>query len=828
MELHESVRVRLFLWYTVGRFSCVMFFRVSLTKKTTYIPLFILLICIGGFFASPVSAEVCNCMNPAGAGYDPVARTNAEDSDTCKQFCIDEDAKAFSFNNGSIFSIDGSFIGKVGNAVLWTVDPFVSIGSSLIKGGLTSLAEGFLTVINIVLYALLAFISVLLTAATAIFGWATDASMFQHLFNLQSVYSLWGMIRDFFNLFFILTLLFIAFCTIFQIQAYNYKKWLLNLVLMALLTNFSFPVTRFLIDATNVPMYFFVQSMFDTSSQSTSSASTGAVEVFLSSGKIKEAVIPPLDKITSTMPHELTLKLVQAIVVLFLFASSLLVLAIMFLVRVIMLLVLTIFSPVGFAGSAIPGLNKFASQWWDNLFKYALFGPSAMLLLLVAVVFLREFKVDGKVAGDLNVVTSSLTASQSGSNLVEMFVVMFIPVIFIWIAINVGQKTGLAGADVAKKYGMMAMNKASGLDWTKRRWGSFKGEWDKRSKARYEANNAGSRLGRSTTLAADKVTSGKYFPGSKVSKNLSMSSIDTAQQARVKEEAERNRINDRTSDAELLRQRDEARKKGDKSHFVAVVQEMRNRDSLQGEIERSDMESIEKHFKSRGDVTNAVFAETQQKVAEKNLHAAYGDNVSEMTKALKTGKVKMEDQTANALTDKVLQAGLESNKIDQKVLDELSKDGEKGANITANIQAAMNAYEADFTGRHAAARSTDEKKALEKQRVAAHQAFLSHTGDFHAGALLATQNDVFKKADKTTFKRMSATAMDSYMPQVIQFTPSRKVVNIVSDLAEEDKTKAVSFISAIKNERSRGSMDANDTIDRLKDDHRTRKVTTYI
>jgi hypothetical protein len=224
-----------------------------------------------------------------------------------------------------------------------------------------------------------------------------------------------------------------------------------------------------------------------------------------------------------------------------------------------------------------------------------------------------------------------------------------------------------------------------------------------------------------------------------------------------------------------------------------------------------------------------VFAETQQKVAEKNLHAAYGDNVSEMTKALKSGKVKMEDQTANALTSEVLQAGLESNKIDQKVLDELSKDGEKSAKITAGIGDAMNAYEADFIGRRtaAAARSTDEAKALDKQRVAAHQSFLSHTGDFHSGALLATQNDVFKKADKTTFKKMSATEMNSYMPQIIQFTPSRKVVNIVSDLAEEDKTKAVSFISAIEQEKYRGNMDARDTIERLKDDHRTRKVTTY-
>ncbi len=695
----------------------------------------------------------------------------------------------------------------------------------------------FLAAINWVLYILLGFFALLFSLAASVFAWAVDATVWQQLFNMKSVYNLWGMIRDFFNLFFILTLLFIAFCTIFQIQAYNYKKWLLNLVLMALLTNFSFPVARFLIDATNVPMYFFFDNAVGNGG--------GGVQIFesfIGGSRMNTLLFPEIkDMATLQGDTKVTGQLIRSIVFVFILASSLLVLAVLFLVRLVALVLLVIFSPVGFAGSAIPWTQSFSKKWWDYFFKYALFGPAAALMILVSVKFLQEFS--GVEAAAQSSATSAAAmikskaagtvAAEADANIITSMVTALIPVILIWTSISVGQMMGIAGgakvAGFAQKFVKGTAAKLTGYNAGKQRWGSFKGEWDKRSKARYEANNVGSRLGRSTTLAADKVTSGKYFPGSKVSKNMSMASIDTAQQARVKEEAERNRINDRTSDAELLRQRDEARKKGDKSHLVAVVQEMRNRDSLQGEIERSDMESIEKHFKSRGDVTSAVFAETQQKVAEKNLHAAYGDNVSEMTKALKSGKVKMEDQTANALTSKVLQAGLESNKIDQKVLDELSKDGEKGAKITVGIGDAMDAYETAFTGRHAAAnaRHPDEAKALEKQRVAAHQAFLSHTGDFHSGALLATQNDVFKKADKTTFKKMSATEMNSYMPQIIQFTPSRKVVNIVSDLAEEDKTKAVSFISAIEQEKYRGNMDARDTIERLKDDHRTRKVTTY-
>jgi len=308
----------------------------------------------------------------------------------------------------------------------------------------------FLAAINGVLYILLGFFALLFSVAATMFAWAVDATVWQQLFNMKSVYNLWGMIRDFFNLFFILTLLFIAFCTIFQIQAYNYKKWLLNLVLMALLTNFSFPVARFLIDATNVPMYFFLDSAVGDGK--------GGVEVFEAfngGSKMNTLLFPPLEKVTKLFGDlETTKRLVRSLIFVFLLAASLLVLAVLFLVRLVALVLLVIFSPVGFAGSAIPWTQSFSKKWWDYFFKYALFGPAAALMILVSIKFLQEFSGIGDAAGKTISDAIGNKSFQTAANVdeastVTAMVTMLIPLILIWTSISVGQMMGVMGGDKA-------------------------------------------------------------------------------------------------------------------------------------------------------------------------------------------------------------------------------------------------------------------------------------------------------------------------------------------------------------------------------------------
>ena len=88
-----------------------------------------------------------------------------------------------------------------------------------------------------------------------------DVKIVRGMLTSDAVKETWTAVRDVCNLAFILTLLFSAFATIFHIEKYHIKTIIVKLVLMALLINFSSPITRFIIDTGNVPMYYLAQTL---------------------------------------------------------------------------------------------------------------------------------------------------------------------------------------------------------------------------------------------------------------------------------------------------------------------------------------------------------------------------------------------------------------------------------------------------------------------------------------------------------------------------------------------------------------------------------------
>lgn len=309
-----------------------------------------------------------------------------------------------------------------------------------------SVSDSFFWVINIILYSIFSLVSYPVSWAAMLFGLTVDPVATKTMFGMSSIYTLWQMIRDFFNLFFILTLLFIAFATIFQIESFNYKRTLGKLLLMALLVNFSFPIARFVIDTANVPMYFFMESMFKNKSEAKAS---NIAEVAFSASNLKGVVLPGISgygDLEFNGSGDLTTKILVGIIFMFLFGVSLLVLAILFLIRSLMLVVLIIFSSVGFAGMVIPGFRKYATMWWDNLLKYAFFGPAAMLMILISVRFMQEFNSGVGSNASIQGVGGNVAGTPGEGGYLASMVAVMAPIIFIWISITVGQTMGIAGA----------------------------------------------------------------------------------------------------------------------------------------------------------------------------------------------------------------------------------------------------------------------------------------------------------------------------------------------------------------------------------------------
>ena len=258
------------------------------------------------------------------------------------------------------------------------------------------------------------------------------------LLNQPNIYNLWQFIRDFFNVFFIFALLYIAFTTVFQIQK-NFKKAILTLVLAALFVNFSYPITRALIDVTNVPMYFFFNQI---------SGTDPAEHIFgsaLSITEMKTILLPGSEwggdiEWTNTPVARFLL----ATIFMFVFAVTLFVLAIQFIIRLVAFMILLVFSSVGFVAFIIPGLKEYSDMWWKNFWKYALFGPAAALMLLVAT---RFFSAMGKGKADVFTSLSHISGNTSTEPTFIASMAMFsFSIVILWFAIGLGQKMGLAGA----------------------------------------------------------------------------------------------------------------------------------------------------------------------------------------------------------------------------------------------------------------------------------------------------------------------------------------------------------------------------------------------
>ncbi len=294
------------------------------------------------------------------------------------------------------------------------------------------------------LYGVFWVVGLIASMAITLFEWAIDPNYISGpsgLLNRESVYILWKFIRDFFNLFFILTLLYTAFTIVFQV-AKDYKKTLLSLVLAALFVNFSFPITRVIIDMTNVPMYYFINQI-----GTTPGANKDILGTFMSASKIQGILVPASDDASGKKIGDMLVsQLIMAIVFLFIFSITLLVLAVLMVVRLIALILLLIFASVGFAASVIPGLESYGKQWWQKLWQYALFGPTSMLMLFIATKFFAEISKDNTAAQFL--VKSSAFATTENASFMSSMAMFTIPIIMLWMAIMMASSSAIVGAGV--------------------------------------------------------------------------------------------------------------------------------------------------------------------------------------------------------------------------------------------------------------------------------------------------------------------------------------------------------------------------------------------
>lgn len=215
----------------------------------------------------------------------------------------------------------------------------------------------------------------------------------QNIENIGVVNQGYKIILNVANMIFIFILLYIAINMILGIGSGDIKKLLTNIIVVALLMNFSLFMTKVIIDASNIVAMGFYNAV---RTEVTSAESDGNQQI-ISVGSISTAMMSGLRLQTQMSApsseynkedsvHGFTnfniamnqfggsaLLLVSA----FVFFSA----AFLFVIRIITLLFYMIFSPVAFLGYVFPQLEKYSKNWWTGLQNQAFFAPVFLFIV---------------------------------------------------------------------------------------------------------------------------------------------------------------------------------------------------------------------------------------------------------------------------------------------------------------------------------------------------------------------------------------------------------------------------------------------------------------
>lgn len=328
------------------------------------------------------------------------------------------------------------------------------------------IGDTVLGAVKALLYGIMVFFGWFATVGVGIFSYAIDPKHIVGdgttvgLLNNDAIRHGWAFVRDFFNIFFILVLLFSAFATIFQVEKFHLKRTLLMIVLMALLVNFSWPIARIIMDMGNVTMYFLADNMFSSISGSASGASIMAV--FGGQSNMGDILVSNYADTYSIM------YLLAGITFTFLFAITIMAMALIMLIRIVILALLLVFAPIGFVLLILPSTSRYAHDWWNSLFKWTFIGPIQIFMIGLSIKLMTEIGYANSTAIK-SALKNDLGGKGGGGSFATEAALFIIPIVLLWSALIIGQKMGGSAA------GMVVSRAGAAAKWGGRM--ARKGAW---------------------------------------------------------------------------------------------------------------------------------------------------------------------------------------------------------------------------------------------------------------------------------------------------------------------------------------------------------------
>jgi len=292
-------------------------------------------------------------------------------------------------------------------------------------------------------------------------------AQYNNFIGAEAINHGWKIVRDVCNMFFVVVLLIIALATILNQEKYSYKTWLPKLILMAVLINFSKMICGLIIDVAQVVMMTFVNAFKDVAAGNLVS-NLGILDVVTLANNSSEL---GFWAIVGAYFLGLIYMIVSLVVIITMLA--------MLVMRMVMIWVYVVLSPLAYVLASFPGGQKYSSQWWSEFTKNVIVGPVLAFFIWLSFVSLQafdpaEFNVDSnfgteEAAESLTMKPSSSqygTVSNSGATTkageLDVFLKFIIAIGMLIGGLKVSSEIGGAAGGLAGK-GMAKLQKGVAL-----------------------------------------------------------------------------------------------------------------------------------------------------------------------------------------------------------------------------------------------------------------------------------------------------------------------------------------------------------------------------
>ena len=305
--------------------------------------------------------------------------------------------------------------------VIFLISPFAlkagdaqdALNGAVIGGGLFAKVaiDAVLNVVNSLLLIMLGVVGALIVLMGQLLGFVLSITVDPQFYQEGIVGTGFKIALQVADMFFLLIMVIIGIATIVQYENYGLKKLLTTVILVALLINFSLPISQFVIGFANDLTVFFFNSAFKgnlskigdllvnqlslagfvTDTETAKSNCPGFLASFLVSPGFAIGC-RAIEKAWSVGSGNAILQQLQAassiVVALIIFLIALIYLIIgvvLFLIRTVMLWALIILAPLAWIAGVLPHKAHFSTDWWKKFFTWAFFPFLYALFLYISL-----------------------------------------------------------------------------------------------------------------------------------------------------------------------------------------------------------------------------------------------------------------------------------------------------------------------------------------------------------------------------------------------------------------------------------------------------------